>query len=60
MTWKVFEEAENRVRAMQDQLSEKALAYLERKGLDVRGKSLAEIKKQIAAKVVSRKVRHDR
>ncbi len=60
MTWKLFEEAEKRLRAMQDQLSEKALTYLERKGFDVRGKGLAEIKKQIAAKVLSRKERPDR
>jgi len=48
MTWKIFEEANRRFKAMEGRLTEVAMADLERRGLDVRGKSLAEVKRQIA------------
>ena len=51
MTWKIFDEANRRFKAMEDRLTEAAMADLERRGLDVRGKSLSEIKRQIAERM---------
>lgn len=44
MTWEIFEESQRRYRQSQDQLTEKALAELERRGFEIRGKSLADLK----------------